>query len=133
MLQLELPHVNVLSKIDLVEKFGKLGSYSSFLRPLLLLHQKPSKNHLMSPHSLLDANLDLYASGQNLEQLTAALNKNFATKRFKKLNSAICELIDEFGLVSFETLNIQVPMTFPSLLPSSDNGCRACCFWDIIE
>jgi hypothetical protein len=25
MLQLELPHVNVLSKIDLLSKFGKLG------------------------------------------------------------------------------------------------------------
>jgi hypothetical protein len=25
MLQLELPHVNVLSKIDLIEKYGRLG------------------------------------------------------------------------------------------------------------
>lgn len=32
MLQLELPHVNVLSKIDLVEKFGRLGTYSLHLR-----------------------------------------------------------------------------------------------------
>ena len=26
MLHLELPHINVLSKIDLVEKYGKLGT-----------------------------------------------------------------------------------------------------------
>jgi hypothetical protein len=30
MLQLEMPHVNVLSKIDLVEKMGKLGMTQSF-------------------------------------------------------------------------------------------------------
>jgi hypothetical protein len=27
MLQLELPHVNVLSKIDLLSQFGDLGTY----------------------------------------------------------------------------------------------------------
>lgn len=28
MIQLELPHVNVLSKIDLIESYGKLSKYS---------------------------------------------------------------------------------------------------------
>ena len=27
MLQIGLPHVNVLSKIDLIEKYGKLGAF----------------------------------------------------------------------------------------------------------
>ena len=26
MLQIELPHVNILSKIDLIERYGKLGN-----------------------------------------------------------------------------------------------------------
>lgn len=30
MVRLELPHINVLSKIDLIEQYGKLGT----LRPL---------------------------------------------------------------------------------------------------
>lgn len=29
MIQLELPHVNVLSKIDLIESYGKLSKYIS--------------------------------------------------------------------------------------------------------
>lgn len=29
MIHIELPHVNVLSKIDLVEQYGKLGVYSN--------------------------------------------------------------------------------------------------------
>jgi len=31
MLHLELPHINVLSKIDLITKYGKLGSQCSKL------------------------------------------------------------------------------------------------------
>lgn len=29
MLHLELPHVNVLSKIDLIERYGRLGTFCS--------------------------------------------------------------------------------------------------------
>ena len=31
MLHLELPHINVLSKIDLIENYGKLGVVMAFL------------------------------------------------------------------------------------------------------
>ncbi len=31
MLHLELPHINVLSKIDLIESYGKLGMVIAFL------------------------------------------------------------------------------------------------------
>lgn len=31
MLHLELPHINVLSKIDLIENYGKLGMVIAFL------------------------------------------------------------------------------------------------------
>ena len=30
MLQLELPHINVLSKIDLISQYGELGMYVNF-------------------------------------------------------------------------------------------------------
>ena len=33
MLHMELPHVNVLSKIDLIENYGKLGMFAAFLFP----------------------------------------------------------------------------------------------------
>jgi hypothetical protein len=36
MVQIELPHVNVLSKIDIIEQFGKLGIHT-----IILLSLKP--------------------------------------------------------------------------------------------
>lgn len=87
MLQLELPHVNVLSKIDLAERFGKLP-----------------------------ASLDFYADAQNLEHILNGLADKPSMKRFRKLNLALAEVIEDFGLVSFETLNIQVLILSPLLL-----------------
>lgn len=37
MIHIELPHVNVLSKIDLVEQYGKLGEHISVLKNCLQL------------------------------------------------------------------------------------------------
>ncbi|KZV73877.1 cytoplasmic protein [Peniophora sp. CONT] len=76
MLHLELPHINVLSKVDLIKQYGDL-----------------------------DFNLDFYTEVQDLSHLENALSA--AAPRFKELNMAICELVEEFGLVGFETLAVE--------------------------
>ncbi|KAG9032498.1 hypothetical protein FRB95_001405 [Tulasnella sp. JGI-2019a] len=76
MLQLGLPHVNVLSKLDLVSKYGDL-----------------------------DFNLDFYTEVQDLSHLTHALSATHP--RFNALTIAICELVEDFGLVGFETLAVE--------------------------
>ncbi|KAL2919189.1 hypothetical protein HK105_201464 [Polyrhizophydium stewartii] len=78
MIQLELPHVNVLSKIDLVESYGKLAF-----------------------------NLDFYTQVQDLQYLVDRLNDDPVMRRYAKLNSTLCELVEEFGLVGFSTLCIE--------------------------
>ncbi|KAF9167399.1 GPN-loop GTPase 2 [Actinomortierella ambigua] len=78
MLQLELPHVNVLSKIDLIETYGRL------------------------PMSL-----DFYTNVADLSFLEYHLNQDPFMAKFKQLNKALCELVEDFGLVGFETLCIQ--------------------------
>ncbi|KAG0300490.1 GPN-loop GTPase 2, partial [Dissophora globulifera] len=78
MLQLELPHVNVLSKIDLIETYGRL------------------------PMSL-----DFYTNVADLSFLQFHLNQDPFMKRFQQLNEALCDLVEDFGLVGFETLCIQ--------------------------
>src|SRR4051812_28514247 len=83
MLQLEMPHVNVLSKIDLVEKFGKLT-----------------------------ASLEVFTDASNLEIIVEALDRTPTLAKFQGLNRALAEVIEDFGLVSFETLNIQVRLFF---------------------
>jgi len=78
MLQMELPTINVLSKVDLMESFGKL----SF-------------------------NLDFYTLAQDLNYLTTALQQDVKVpKGFVALGSAIAQVVEEFGLVGFETLAI---------------------------
>lgn len=78
MLQLEQPHINILSKVDLIEKYGKL-----------------------------DFNLDFYTEVQDLSHLLQYLEKDPISKQFSNLNKAICGLIEDFSLVSFLTLNIE--------------------------
>jgi len=77
MLQLELPHINVLSKIDLLSQYGEL-----------------------------DFNLDFYTEVQDLSYLENTLNASLPP-RFVALNMAIISLIEDFGLVGFETLAVE--------------------------
>ncbi|KAI0057993.1 cytoplasmic protein [Artomyces pyxidatus] len=76
MLHLELPHINVLSKVDLITHYGDL-----------------------------DFNLDFYTEVQDLSYLENSLSA--ASPRYAALNMAICELIEDFGLVGFETLAVE--------------------------
>jgi len=93
MLHLELPHVNVLSKIDLVQKFGKL-----------------------------DFNLDFYTDVQDLSFLQQVLEKDKVTAKYKNLTAALSELIEDFNLVSFSTLNIEDKESVLKLLKIIDKA-----------
>jgi GTPase SAR1 family protein len=84
MLRLECPHLNILSKIDLLGSYGKLGTY--------LTDQ--------------EFKLDYYTQVQDLSYLLERLDSDPFTKKYRNLNSAICELVEEFGLVGFLTLCI---------------------------
>lgn len=90
MLQLELPHINVLSKIDLLEQHGNLGNLQN--NPL---------------NFVVDMNLEFYTEVQDLQYLEQYLNRGSSPK-YQKLNHILCELIQDFNLVAFHTLNIEV-------------------------
>ncbi|XP_041463558.1 GPN-loop GTPase 2-like [Lytechinus variegatus] len=78
MLQMELPHVNLLSKIDLVEQYGRLPF-----------------------------NLDYFTEVLDLGYLLSHLEEDPFLKKFKKLNEALIGLVEDYSLVSFIPLNIQ--------------------------
>ncbi|KAI8922715.1 hypothetical protein BC831DRAFT_474809 [Entophlyctis helioformis] len=78
MIQLELPHINVLSKVDLMESYGKLAF-----------------------------SLDYYTQVQDLAYLLERLNTDPFSKRYRRLNEALCELVEEYSLVGFATLCIE--------------------------
>lgn len=93
---MDLPHLNVLTKID------KLSAYSS-----------------------LTFNLDFYTEVHDLSFLLphlAAESPIMANSKFEKLNSAIVELVEDFGLVNFETLAVEDKRSMMTLLHAIDRA-----------
>lgn len=96
MLQMDLTHVNVLTKIDNLHKFPALPF-----------------------------NLDFYTEVQDLNYLLPSLEAEspmFTTGRFQKLNEAVIELVEEFGLVSYEVLAVEDKKSMMSLLQTIDRA-----------
>ncbi|KAK9729588.1 Conserved hypothetical ATP binding protein [Popillia japonica] len=78
MLHIGLPHVNVLSKADLLKK----------------------------NQESLDFNIDFYTDVLDLNYLLQLLDKNPFSSKFKKLNASLINLIEEYSLVWFVPVNI---------------------------
>jgi len=93
MLQLALPHINVLSKIDLVEKFGQL----SF-------------------------NLDYFCEVLDLSFILDRINEDPINRKFKKLNEALCGIVEDYSLVSFFPLNINDKESAMNILRQADKA-----------
>ena len=96
MLQMDLPHLNVLTKID------KLASYGP-----------------------LPFGLDYYTEVQDLSYLLPHLAEEspaFNNPKFEGLNNAIVELVEDYGLVSFEPLAVEDKKSMMSLLQTIDRA-----------
>ena len=78
MLQIELPHVNIFSKMDLIKQYGPLKF-----------------------------NLDYYTDVLDLNYLLDTLDSDKFLSKFKNLNKKICDVVQDYSLVSFIPLNIQ--------------------------
>jgi len=94
MMQLELPHVNVLSKFDVLAR----------------------------QMNELDFRLDYYVGGFDLSQLlhTLQLNEHPLSQKFAKFNEMLIQLIDDFSLVRFEPLDIEEKVTVLRVLAQCD-------------
>ncbi|PKU27812.1 gpn-loop gtpase 2 [Limosa lapponica baueri] len=76
MLHVELPHVNILSKMDLIEQYGKLAF-----------------------------NLDYYTEVLDLSYLVDHLASDPFFRNYRRLNEKLVEVIEDYSLVSFVPLN----------------------------
>lgn len=93
---MDLPHLNVITKID------NLSNYTP-----------------------LPFNLDFYTQVQDLSHLTPLLKEEsprLANSKFDALNEAIIELVEEFGLVGFETLAVEDKKSMMNLLQAIDRA-----------
>ncbi|PYI11531.1 hypothetical protein BO78DRAFT_393463 [Aspergillus sclerotiicarbonarius CBS 121057] len=96
MLQMDLPHLNVLTKID------NLSNYAP-----------------------LPFNLDYYTEVQDLNYLLPHLeaeSSRLSHEKFGPLNNAIIDLVEEFGLVGFETLAVEDKKSMMNLLRVIDRA-----------
>lgn len=77
-IKLELPAVNVLSKIDLIEAYGELPF-----------------------------DLEFFTENSDIGPLVRGLNADPRLRKFAKLNAALVDLVEDFPWVGFHTLDIQ--------------------------
>jgi len=95
-MQMDLTHINVLTKIDNLSKYPPLPF-----------------------------NLEYYTEVQDLEYLIPSLESEspmFAQGKFAALNEAIINLVEEFGLVGYETLAVEDKKSMMSLLQTIDRA-----------
>lgn len=93
---MDMPHINVLSKID------KISSYDP-----------------------LPFNLDYYTEVQDLSYLTPLLEEEspaLRSEKFGKLNEAIANMIESYGLVRFEVLAVENKKSMMHLLRVIDRA-----------
>ncbi|NXP71308.1 GPN2 GTPase, partial [Ramphastos sulfuratus] len=98
MLHVELPHVNVLSKMDLIEQYGKLAF-----------------------------NLDYYTEVLDLSYLVDHLASDPFFRSYRRLNEKLVEVIEDYSLVSFVPLNVQDKASMRQVMQAVDKA-NGCCF-----
>lgn len=114
MLQMDLPHLNVLTKID------NLASYPSLPLPLSFYTEARSLDHIL-PFLEQEQQHD---SPSKPTQTSADMDRSSdgPQNKFTALNEAIIELVDDYGLVGFETLAVEDRTSMQQLLHTIDRA-----------
>lgn len=105
MIQLELPAVNVLSKVDLIEQYGELRTYSP--SAIVGLTLELVSELLTIKCSLLAKNLEFFTGNGDLTHLIHILGKDPLLQKFANLNRSLVQIIEDFPFVGYQTLNIE--------------------------
>ena len=96
MIMLEIPHVNVLSKMDLVKGSVTRKEMKRFINPdTSLMDDDPSDSRAA------------IESSQNKAADPSSSDSVMAGGSFKRLNKAVAQLIDDFSMVSYLQLDVQ--------------------------
>lgn len=96
MMQMDLPHINVLTKID------KVADYDT-----------------------LPFNLDFYTEVQDLSHLLPSLEQEspvLRSDKFRALNEAVAKLVESFAMVGFEVLAVEDKKSMMHLLRVIDRA-----------
>ena len=95
MLQIALPHVNLLSKVMLL-----------FSKPLIMTFYFLQVD-LVEKYGKLQFSLDYYTDVMDLEYLVDTFPEDNFTKKYKLLNEALTGLISDYSLVNFVPITVK--------------------------
>ena len=145
MLRLGLPHVNVLSKVDLLPLYGPLPFTLDFFTEmvdLLPLMRYLEEGSDVVPDGDIDAAYDHAGdddeydndggSGGNTSEEKdnspsprAGVSSGSGSRlqqKYRKMTSGLCEVLSDFGLISFLPLNVDDGVTVGRVLASCDKA-----------
>lgn len=109
MLMIELPHVNILSKMDLVKGNVPRKELKRFIDPNAdLLDDDP-------------ANAINFDTTEDLTQEPTSTENVMGGASFKRLNRAVAQLIDDYSMVSYLQLDVQNEDSIGSVLSYIDD------------
>lgn len=118
MLMLEVPHINILSKIDLVKGNVPRKELKRFIDPdSSLINDDPSISAItIQPPGTSDA------TASDLTEIDPlAAPSLMHGKSFKRLNTAVAQLVEEYGMVSFLQLDVQSEDSVGAILSYIDD------------
>lgn len=123
MLQMDLPHLNVLTKIDNLASYPPLPFNLDFYTEVqdlnYLLPTLDAERPSLATPSTNVSKTDNAESGKKGEAQDEATPP---PSKFHALNSAIIELVTDFGLVGFETLAVEDRQSMATLLRAIDRA-----------
>jgi hypothetical protein len=118
MLQMDLPHLNVLTKIDNLRNYPNLPfnlDYYTEVQDLHYLLPHLNREQTSGIPGPTAANTTNTAEDEDMEDDEPA-------SKFSALNKAIVELVEDFALVGFETLAVEDKKSMMTLLRAIDRA-----------
>ena len=118
MISMQLPHVNVLSKCDLIEEasLDRVLEMESALQLWDVLgNSNSNENSIPSPFQHLQPNAA--TSSDNTQTITQSREG-----RWNRLTEAICSLLDDYSMVGFLPLNINEEDSIAHVLATVDHA-----------
>ncbi|KAL1389531.1 hypothetical protein HDK64DRAFT_94406 [Phyllosticta capitalensis] len=124
MLQMDLPHINVLTKIDNLRNYPDLPYNLDFYTEVqtldyLIPHLEAEQGSRFGGRPQVEEKDE--DGDENLDDLDDAEPLKPKSK-FSALNHAICEMIDSFGLLAFHTLAVEDKQSMMALLRAIDRA-----------
>lgn len=112
MLRLELPTVNVLSKVDLLSRYGDLPLQLEFftechdLERLVPFLEHQAMNHSKHDNEYSSSGTSDYVEDPDYQRARTKRRSSIFFQKYAKLHNALAEVVEDFGLLSFLPLNI---------------------------